>query len=104
VWRNPGLLTGVRLDAAGYRNTSYEGDYQGLAPTLGFNHPRVAVMALLPAYRLTRNGRTGYGLGDLALAVRAPIPAFTRGSCRPASASRRPCRPARPTTTSAWAT
>jgi hypothetical protein len=79
VGRAPGLMTGVRLDAAGYRNTSYEGDYEGLAPTLGFNHPRVAVMALLPAYRLTRNGRTGYGLGDLALAVRAPVPAFGHG-------------------------
>lgn len=80
VWRNAGLLTGVRFDAAGYRNNSYEGDWQGLAPTLGFNHPRVAVMALLPAYRLTRNGRTGYGLGDLALAARVPIPAFSRGT------------------------
>lgn len=78
VWRNPGLLAGVRLDAAGYRNSSYEGDYQGVAPTLGFNHPRVAVMALLPAYRLTRNGPATYGLGDLALAVRTPIPAFAR--------------------------
>ena len=76
VWRNPGLLAGVRLDAAGYRNTSYTGDYQGLAPTLGFNHPKVAVMALLPAYRLTRNGRVGYGLGDLAVALRVPVPAF----------------------------
>ena len=80
VWRNPGLFTGVRLDAAGYRNTSYQGDYQGVAPTLGFNHPRVAVMALLPAYRLTRNGRTGYGLGDLALAIRTPVPAFAVGA------------------------
>lgn len=76
VWKNPGVLAGVRLDAAGYRNTSYEGDYQGVAPTLGFNHPKFAVMALLPGYRLTRNGRTGYGLGDLALALRAPVPAF----------------------------
>lgn len=76
VWRNPGLMVGLRMDAAGYRNQSYEGDYQGLGPTLGFNHPRVAVMALLPAYRLTRNGRTGYGLGDLALALRVPVPAF----------------------------
>ena len=49
VWRNPGLMTGVRLDAAGYRNTSYLGDYQGLAPTLGFNHPKIAAMLLLPA-------------------------------------------------------
>ena len=40
VWRNPGLLAGVRVDAAGYRNQSYEGDFQGVAPTLGFNHPR----------------------------------------------------------------
>ena len=80
VWRNPGLLTGVRVDAAGYRNSSYEGDFQGLAPTLGFNHPRVAVMALLPAYRLTRNGRTSHGLGDLALAVRVPVPAFAHGT------------------------
>lgn len=79
IWRNPGIFTGVRLDAAGYRNTSYTGDYQGVAPTLGFNHPRVAVVALLPAYRLTRNGRTTFGLGDLALAVRAPVPAFGRG-------------------------
>lgn len=79
VSSNPGLFTGVRIDAAGYRNQSYTGDYQGLAPTLGFNHRRFAAMALLPAYRLTRNGRTGYGLGDLALAVRAPVPAFGRG-------------------------
>lgn len=79
IWRDPGLFTGVRLDAAGYRNSSYTGDYQGVAPTLGFNHPRVAVVALLPAYRLTRNGRTTYGLGDLALAIRAPVPAFARG-------------------------
>jgi len=80
VWRSPGLLAGVRVDAAGYRNSSYEGDFQGLAPTLGFNHRRVAVMALLPAYRLTRNGRTSHGLGDLALAVRVPVPALTRGT------------------------
>jgi len=80
VWHNPGLLTGVRLDAAGYRNSSYEGDYQGVAPTIGFNHRRIAVMALLPGYRLTRNGRTGYGLGDLALALRAPVPAFAIGA------------------------
>lgn len=80
VSRSPGLLTAVRMDAAGYRNASYQGDYQGTAPTIGFNHPRVAVMALLPAYRLTRNGRTGYGVGDLALALRMPVPAFSAGS------------------------
>ena len=77
--RAPGLTTGLRLDAAGYRNPSYTGDYQGLAPTIGLYHPRVALVALLPAYRLTRNGRAVYGLGDLALALRVPVPAFTRG-------------------------
>jgi len=79
VWRNPGLSTGLRFDAAGYRNSRYEGDWQGMAPTLGFNHPKVALMALLPMYRLNRNGRVGYGLGDLALAMRVPVPRFAKG-------------------------
>jgi len=80
VWRNPGLSVGLRFDAAGYRNSRYEGDWQGMAPTLGFNHPKVAVMALLPMYRLTRNGLVGYGLGDLALALRVPVPRLSRGA------------------------
>lgn len=79
VWRSPGVSTGLRFDAAGYRNSRYEGDWQGMAPTLGFNHPKIALMALLPMYRLTRNGRAGYGLGDLALAMRVPVPRFARG-------------------------
>lgn len=79
VWRNPGLSAGLRLDAAGYRNSRYEGDWQGMAPVLGFNHPKFALMALLPMYRLTRNGRVGYGLGDLALAMRVPVPRFAVG-------------------------
>jgi len=79
VWRNPGLSIGLRFDAASYRNRSYEGDWQGMAPTLGFNHPKIALMALLPMYRLTRNGRVGYGLGDLALAMRVPVPRFAKG-------------------------
>jgi hypothetical protein len=79
VWRNPGLSAGLRFDAAGYRNSRYEGDWQGMAPTLGFNHPKVALMALLPMYRLTRNGLVGYGLGDLALAIRVPVPRFAVG-------------------------
>lgn len=79
VWRDPGLSVGLRFDAAGYRNSSYEGDWQGMAPTLGFNHPKISVMALLPMYRLSRNGRVGYGLGDLALALRVPVPALSRG-------------------------
>ena len=59
VWRNPGMMVGVRLDAAGYRNQSYEGDYQGLAPTLGFNHPRVAE----ELGEVTPHGRRGRGVG-----------------------------------------
>ncbi len=79
VWRNPGLSAGLRFDAAGYRNSRYEGDWQGMAPTLGFNHPKLALMALLPMYRLSRNGRVGHGLGDLALALRVPVPRFASG-------------------------
>jgi len=80
AWRSPGISLGVRLDAASYRNTRYEGDFQGLAPVFAFTHRRVSMLALLPAYRLTRNGRAEYGLGDLALAVRVPIPAWTHGA------------------------
>lgn len=73
AWRNQGLALGVRLDAAGYRNRSYEGDFEGLALTLSFNHPRVSVGAMLPGYRLVRNGAIGYGLGDLLLSLRTPL-------------------------------
>lgn len=73
AWRNQGLALGVRLDAAGYRNRRFEGDFEGLALTLSFNHPRVSVGAMLPGYRLVRNGATGYGLGDLLLSLRTPI-------------------------------
>lgn len=76
AWRSHGLLAGVRLDAAGYRNARYEGDWQGVAPMLSYAHPRFTALAMLPAYRLSRNGRAGYGLGDLTLAVRAPVPAW----------------------------
>ena len=82
AWRRPGLLVGARLDAAGYRSTSFEGDYQGLAPALTFVHPRVSALAMLPAYRITRNGRTEFGLGDLALALRAPVPAWATDRLR----------------------
>ncbi len=75
-WRSQGLLAGVRLDAAGYRNSRYEGNWQGVAPLLSYSHPRFTALAMLPAYRLDRNGRPGYGLGDLTLAVRAPVPAW----------------------------
>ena len=80
TWRSPGVALGVRLDAAGYRNPRYEGDFEGLAPLVSFSHRRFSALALLPAYRLVRNGRPEFGLGDLALAIRAPIPTWTHGA------------------------
>ncbi|MDC0673731.1 hypothetical protein [Nannocystis radixulma] len=77
-WRTPGVFVGVRFDAAGYRNFSYEGDYQGLAPVLSYNHRRFSLMAMQPVYRLTRNGLATYGLGDLLLAFRVPIQRWSR--------------------------
>lgn len=74
AWRNSGLYFGVRLEAAGYRNSRFEGDYEGVAPAISFNHRRFSLLALLPMYRLTRNGPATYGLGDLALAARIPVP------------------------------
>lgn len=79
AWRNPGVYFGVRLEAAGYRNARYEGDYEGVAPSLSYNHRRFSLLALMPMYRLARNGLPTYGVGDLALAVRAPIPRWSTG-------------------------
>ncbi|MEZ4450906.1 MAG: hypothetical protein R3B09_15605 [Nannocystaceae bacterium] len=84
VWRQPGiaLLPSVRIDAAGYHTPSYEGDYQGIAPALTFVHPRALVMAMMPAYRLQRNGAEEYGVGDLAVATRIPVPPWSLGRLR----------------------
>lgn len=79
-WRKPGVLLGVRLDAAGYRSARFEGNFEGLTPLLSLSHRRVSVMAALPVYRLVKNGRPDYGIGDLSLAVRVPIPAWTHGA------------------------
>jgi hypothetical protein len=77
AWRAPGLQVGVRIDAAGYRNRSYQGDFEGLAPLLGWSHRRVSIQAMLPTYRLVRNGLARVGVGDLALAARVPIPGWS---------------------------
>jgi hypothetical protein len=77
AWRAPGLLVGVRFDAAGYRNRSYTGDFEGLAQVLAWSHRRVSIQAMLPAYRIVRNGLSHVGVGDLALAARVPIPGWS---------------------------
>ena len=73
TWRSPGVVAGVRVDAAGYRNTSYTGNFEGLAPILGYTHPRLSVQATMPAYRIVRNGLAHTGIGDLQLATRVPL-------------------------------
>lgn len=60
-----GVRIGSSAEAAGYRNSSYEGSYQGLAVTATYSGSRVRLRSVLPAYRLTRNGLVSEGLGDL---------------------------------------
>jgi hypothetical protein len=49
------------------------GDYQGLIPTLGWNHPWVNAELALPWYRLERGADETVGIGDLTADVRVAV-------------------------------
>lgn len=55
------------LLAASYRHVLYEGDYQGLTAGATWSGGRFSASAELSGYRLTRNGATLAGIGDLML-------------------------------------
>jgi hypothetical protein len=65
---------GVRAALAGifgwYRNTRFEGSYQGGRVSFSWSHPKVELEAGLPFYRIERNGLSSAGLGDVPVSVR----------------------------------
>lgn len=61
----------VGVLAASYRSPLYEGNYQGLVIGGRWAHRRFGVSLAQAVYRLAKNGRAEYGLGDLALHVHA---------------------------------
>lgn len=56
---------GAGVVLARYETELYAGDYQGLTPTASWLHGRFGVSARLGLYRITENGATYRGLGDL---------------------------------------
>jgi hypothetical protein len=83
--QDPGLNVALSTESATYRNSRYEGEYQGVAIRAGWAKHRVRLSVLLPAYRLARNGLEATGLGDIALGTavtlaRSTSAAFTAGA------------------------
>ncbi|MBL9016976.1 MAG: hypothetical protein JNL83_22495 [Myxococcales bacterium] len=60
---------GIGIVLARYETRLYAGDYQGLRPMASWARGRLGVSATLGLYRITENGATYRGLGDLHLGV-----------------------------------
>ena len=74
----PGYAVSVGVLAASYTSPIYEGDYQGAQVGARATWGRVGVGASLAAYRITKNGKTVDGIGDVTLHAHAV--AVTRGA------------------------
>jgi len=59
-----GLRVAATVEAAHYDYGGDRGNYQGTSLGLGYERSAFRVQLSLPAYRLTRNDDTFYGLGD----------------------------------------
>jgi hypothetical protein len=57
----------VSIVAARYHNEFFLGDYQGITPAARYSHGRISAGANASLYRLTSNGATTYGPGDVVL-------------------------------------
>ncbi|HEY0251517.1 MAG TPA: hypothetical protein VGC41_08320 [Kofleriaceae bacterium] len=57
----------VQLIAASYGTISYVGDYQGVIPSLMYQHDRFSVGAAMGLYRINLNGLEANGIGDVML-------------------------------------
>jgi len=68
---SPSLGASIGLVLADYTSKLFAGDYRGANLGVRLAHGRVGLAVALPAYRLTKNGRTVDGLGDLAIHAHA---------------------------------
>ena len=62
-----GVVAGLRGESAGFETKSYEGHYEGTALLAALETRRFRANAVLPAYRIVRNGLAAEGLGDVLL-------------------------------------
>ena len=67
------LSASLGLVAASYRQTSFEGDYQGVTPGVHWANARFAVSTGIGAYRLRKNGALYHGIGDLFVQGQAAL-------------------------------
>jgi hypothetical protein len=59
------LHLGVAVEAASYRNSRFEGDFQGLLLSADWESRWLRARAVMPGYRILRNGAESFGPGDL---------------------------------------
>ncbi len=71
--RELGLRAALGAEYATYRTARYEGEYQGLSASLQWDTPALRLRAVVPAYRVVRNGFAAQGPGDVLLEGRAPL-------------------------------
>ncbi len=63
----------VSLVAANYSSLSYVGDYEGVIPSLSWQHDRYMAGASLGLYRILLNGLQQQGIGDLMVHAGATL-------------------------------
>lgn len=79
-----GLELSLRSEAASFRTSRYEGNYQGVFVRGAWSSRPASVQLSAPYYHIVRNGLGARGFGDLLLDGRASL---TRASARPAQAA-----------------
>jgi hypothetical protein len=67
------LSAGVSVQAAQFDNTSYEGSYQAILPSVGFMRGRFGAGATVGLYHLSKNGLSKNGLGDAMVTGHATV-------------------------------
>ncbi|HEU4733218.1 MAG TPA: hypothetical protein VFT22_35240 [Kofleriaceae bacterium] len=68
-----GLSAGLAVEAAGFDTTFYAGSYQGILPSVGWEHGRFGANATMSLYHLEENGRSVFGMGDAMAAGHATV-------------------------------
>jgi hypothetical protein len=69
----PDLKLTLAFENATYKTSSYQGEYQGVLFNTAWGNRWVFTRAMLPSYRIYRNGLTDYGIGDLLVDIQVPI-------------------------------
>ena len=59
------ISASAALLAAQYNTRAFIGDYQGIVPAAHWSTMRLAFSAMAPLYRITKNGATYFGPGDV---------------------------------------